>query len=143
MYSMKAKYSQDVTVEEVKFSDEEKKRLKAGEVAFGSSARIDGSGDDATFSAHHSINTEVINVPEGSYIVTFPDGRKKVLSAEEAKESLVISKSKKDEPSESEANKVVLNTTSGENVTLDAEKSAELIEADQAKEGEPSKRRRN
>lgn len=128
---MKAKYTVDVTVEEVKFTDAEKEKLKSGEVAFGSSARISGDGKDATFSTNKTINNELQNVEEGSFIVTFPDGSQKLLSADEAKEKLAVSK-KKDE-AEEEPNKVVLTTTLGENVILDADKSAELIEADQAK----------
>lgn len=89
---MKAKYSVDVTVEEVKFSKEEKASQKGGQLSGGDSIRMSGEGKEAVYSKNCVVGTEVMNLEEGSYIVTFLDGKQTVLSAEQAKEQLTISK---------------------------------------------------
>lgn len=89
---MKAKYSVDVTVEEVKFSKEEKDSQKAGQLSGGDSIRVSGEGKDAIYSANRTVNNEVMNLEEGSYILTYKNGYQEVISADEAKENLVIAK---------------------------------------------------
>jgi hypothetical protein len=83
-----ATYKEEVHVEELKFDDNEKKRLIAGDVAFGESLRIQGTGKDVTFFKTVSINHFPVPAEEGQVIVTFFNGWQRLLTVAEAKEHL-------------------------------------------------------
>lgn len=88
---MEGIYKQAVTVEKIEFNEGIKKKLKAGEKGVSSDVRLN---DDGVFTGFRSVNNQQTAVEEGQTIITFVDGSQKLLTEDEVKENLSITKKK-------------------------------------------------
>ncbi|MEJ7913680.1 MAG: hypothetical protein WKF70_11040 [Chitinophagaceae bacterium] len=131
---MKGIYQEEVSVEKVEFSKEDKKRLKDGEVAFGESFRMAKAGKETSFYTHRSVNNQSERVEEGQYIVTFKNGSQKLMTEAEFKEQVTPSKAKESAAKNSPA--IVLQTSDGPQIMLSKKKSEELLNEDVVVEDE-------
>jgi len=127
---MEGVYKQTVTVEKIAFNDSIKKKLKAGEKAVNADVKLNEEGE---FTSFRSVNNLQTAVKEGQSLITFADGSQKLLTEEDAKENLTVSKKK--ETAEDETAQVIVKTTDGTQTILDAETSADILKGDDSKSG--------
>lgn len=137
----KGTYCETVTYEEIKFDAKLKKEVKEKKLVSGSGVRITrGDGTKANPDVYYEVRTvgnHGTRVEEGQVIVTFDDGRQKVLSSKEFEEQITPIKEKKGDKAADDGPVAVIPLSDGtvQRLTQDQTKKMIIPAADAAAAG--------